>query len=76
MFQFPTADMPGYCSAQYVICMPAYGSEIPEHIFQNDTAKIDLNVFISLASEYFFSTHPSALGNFIMGRLRFGEEAE
>lgn len=40
-------------------------------LFQNHEKKVDLDYFRTLSAEYYRSDDPSALGNFITGKLDF-----
>ena len=42
-------------------------------IFQNNTKKVDLEYFKDLCIDYYRSDEPSALGNFITGKLDFND---
>ena len=44
--------------------------------FQDNTHKLDFELFVSLFEEYYLSDDPSALGNFINGKLTYTEEED
>ena len=41
---------------------------------QNNTVKLDFDMFVDLFEEYYLSDDPGALGNFINGKLAYDEE--
>ena len=45
-------------------------------LLQNDTLELDFDYFVQLFEEYYLSDDPSDLGNFINGRLDFGDMEE